>query len=586
MNKRHFLAAVSFSSVPISIGRLFTVLLFLLVLGAFKCSHVAADGPQNVLLVVNEDSLESLAIANHYIALRSIPKQNVVYLKNIRVLPKFKGVSISAPQFWQDIYLPIVKAIEERGLENQIDCIAYSAGFPNKVACNLEQQKYLKVHNKKFSKVYHSPILSLTGATFIGDDLVAKVPTFFDRHWNWYCRNDGVSRPFSCTTGWKQNADPDLTGKTGRRYRLSCKLAVVRPKASSLQDAIKQISRSAGADGTHPKGVFYFAKHKDPRSRTRQAGFPPAAEALRALGQKVEIGEEKMPMNQQVNGVTLGSPFLDWKKSGSKFVPGAFCDNFTSYGAVFRQNQTKLTHFLDHGAAMATGMVCEPYTIRSKIPSPFAHVHYVRGCTILESIYQTVQNPYEILIVGDPLCRPFARFPKFKIAGIKNGANVGKKFEISVEPDASEDIKACQIYIDGIFQSDVPAREKIRIETDNLGGGVHQLVVAVVGSESSGPTATKSIEFNVGGNVPKLKVFPQQSEYKLDQEILIQSTEVKANQITVWHNSRAIGKLNVEAPLKIRARQLGPGPVKLYATVNRGTTTVTGPTTQLTISAN
>ena len=40
----------------------------------------AGGGPENVLLLVNPNSLNSKTVANHYIALRQIPASNVVYV--------------------------------------------------------------------------------------------------------------------------------------------------------------------------------------------------------------------------------------------------------------------------------------------------------------------------------------------------------------------------------------------------------------------------------------------------------------------------------------------------------------------------
>ena len=94
-----------------------------LVLLAFLPDVVVADGPQNVLLVVNEDSPESLAVANHYIKLRDIPPRNVVYLKGVAASPKDGGESISARFFQTQIFEPIHAAISERKLDRQIDCI-------------------------------------------------------------------------------------------------------------------------------------------------------------------------------------------------------------------------------------------------------------------------------------------------------------------------------------------------------------------------------------------------------------------------------------------------------------------------------
>jgi len=55
--------------------------------------------------------------------------------------------------------------------------------------------------------------------------------------------------------------------------------------------------------------------------------------------------------------------------------------------------QTPLTEFLRFGAAGASGTVTEPYAIPAKFPDPFVHVHYVAGCCLAESFYQSITGP-------------------------------------------------------------------------------------------------------------------------------------------------------------------------------------------------
>ena len=64
--------------------KIFTLIL-ILITASFSWGTTAAfsQGPENTLVVVNTDSADSLAIANHYIELRDIPPVNVVYVSDI-----------------------------------------------------------------------------------------------------------------------------------------------------------------------------------------------------------------------------------------------------------------------------------------------------------------------------------------------------------------------------------------------------------------------------------------------------------------------------------------------------------------------
>ena len=71
----------------------------------------AGGGPENVFLVVNEHSLSSKLIANHYADIRKIPENNILYLREV---PNKDVVSIE--QFKDIILKPILEEIVDLSL--------------------------------------------------------------------------------------------------------------------------------------------------------------------------------------------------------------------------------------------------------------------------------------------------------------------------------------------------------------------------------------------------------------------------------------------------------------------------------------
>ena len=67
--------------------------------------------------------------------------------------------------------------------------------------------------------------------------------------------------------------------------------------------------------------------------------------------------------------------------------------------------------FLNAGACSSYGTVVEPCNWLQKFPSPQDYFYQARGFSLAECYYMSLANPYQGLIVGEPLAAPFARPP-------------------------------------------------------------------------------------------------------------------------------------------------------------------------------
>ena len=197
---------------------------------------------------------------------------------------------------------------------------------------------------------------------------------------------------FRATYLWNRGADPVTAG--GERYRMAVMLAYTGEWGNSTPEALSYLESAASSDGTHPDGTVYFLVNKDIRSKTREPYFPAATAALKKRNRKVETlrqgqhGQSGTVPNGKpdVIGAALGKAAYAWNKSKSTILPGAICENLTSFGAVFNNgSQTKLTELLRYGAAGSSGAVVEPYALWWKFPLPFIHAHYVDGCSLAEA---------------------------------------------------------------------------------------------------------------------------------------------------------------------------------------------------------
>jgi uncharacterized protein (TIGR03790 family) len=540
----------------------------------------AGGGPENVALVINARSWASQTVAWHFAQVRQIPASNWVYVD----WPA-SNEQTDVARLRRDILQPVLATLAARGVAGQIDYVVYSADFPWLVDCSLDAGG-LQLPPQ------HAPAASLTGLTvlwplvnagridylrldanryyrppFAGaahpaagemeDDAVAGLPPLTATHGfrNWY--------------GWGPEPRPREAG--GSFHLLSTMLGVVSGRGNSVQEVLSYLSRSAAADGTHPQGTIYFVRNADVRSRTRDAAFAAVARAIEAHGVRAAVIEGVAPQAKaDVQGVQMGIADFDWPASGSQILPGAICDHLTSFGGVLSEGagQTPLTEFLRHGAAGACGTVVEPFAMAAKFPHPAMHLHYVRGCTLAEAVYQSVAGPYQLLVVGDPLCRPWARIPQVDVPELRPGDVV--RGTVASCPQAAAhgpSVDRFVWFVDGIQVGEHAAGETFSLQSESLPDGYHELrVVAIEGSdiESQGRWLCPVTIANHGRTV-QLELEPPQCAW--GETVTIRLRAAGAAYVGLLPTLPGVAPLakGPEAVLRLNTRGLGLGLLTLQA---------------------
>ena len=90
--------------------------------------------------------------------LRDIPATNVVYVRGVTTNKKDDEESSSTKAYQSQILNPILEAIRARRIQDQITCIAFSAGFPTRFSFQPELKKYLDATGKKYNITQHAPL--------------------------------------------------------------------------------------------------------------------------------------------------------------------------------------------------------------------------------------------------------------------------------------------------------------------------------------------------------------------------------------------------------------------------------------------
>ena len=545
----------------------------------------AGGGPENVLLVVNPDSPDSMAVANHYAAGRSIPAGNTLYLPWD---PKAETTDIET--FRRKILIPVLEAARAMRPGRQVDYVVYSSDFPWGIRLDQDVDKLTKPSEGSSSEKgehpegkekeagrqkkpvwprFLTPVGSINGLTYLWQPVLGSPGGYFERRSNRYAQPGTGTRAFSSTIGFGPAGEPLASG--GRSYLLSMMLGVTSGRGNSRQEVLDGLKRSAAADGTHPAGTIYYMENDDIRSQVRKGQFPAAVEALRDLGVRAQILQGIMPPDKpDVQGAMLGTASFDWKASHSTILPGAICEHFTSCGGEMNAGagQTPLSEFLRYGAAAASGTVTEPFALADKFPTAMMHVHYARGSTVAEAFYQSVVSPYQLLIVGDPLCRPWADIPQVTVAPLAaQGAVQGR---LAIRPAArfaapQSALDHFELFLDGLRVRQCPPEGTLDLDTQPLADGYHELRVVAVQKGPIRSQGRRIIEISTAnhGRSITVEALPQPAVTP-DAPLVLVVNAPRAMNVGVLQGTRVVARIaGPQGRCEIKAAMLGAGPVRL-----------------------
>jgi hypothetical protein len=126
--------------------------------------------------------------------------------------------------------------------------------------------------------------------------------------------------------------------------------------------------------------------------------------------------------------------------------------------------------------------VVEPGAIWMKFPHARFFTHYREGCTVLESYYQAISAPVQILLVGDPLAGPWTRRVDVGLTGFGSRAVSGQVRIGAVLREPEDRNVEFLFLVDGHTVRPRGRGRVIELDTAQIPNGPHQVrVVAYVG---------------------------------------------------------------------------------------------------------
>jgi tetratricopeptide (TPR) repeat protein len=373
--------------------------------------------------------------------------------------------------------------------------------------------------------------------------------------------------------------------KVGLPYIPTTVLAAPGPDTMTLAEAIGVLRRGVGADASRPSARVVFAQTRDVRTKTRQPLFDAARKALDKLGIASKIGYSGLPI-EDPDTICLftGTARFQWPNGSPPLMPGAIGDNLTSTGGILEKSnsQTMLTEFLRNGAAGASGTVIEPYAIAPKFADAFLPVYYGQGATLAEAYYQSVFSPFQLLIVGDPLCQPFAKpidvqldRPQSQRTNVDPQASKGAveatpKVSLRLLSEDKSWRKACQrieLYVDGVLVNAFPPIEKIEFNMGEKVAGHHQIQLVAVSNDSMESRRRLNHRLDASVDRPVTLEGPKEAVGLEAAEFEVRAEAKDAKQIRISHFGRELGTIRGSSgKLPISIAKVGRGPVQIQAT--------------------
>ncbi|MFH0954160.1 MAG: TIGR03790 family protein [Verrucomicrobiota bacterium] len=521
-------------------------------------------GPDELLLLVNANSPRSMLVANEYRELRGIPPENIVYLS----LPDTvldPRAECSASDFARYIWEPANEVIAERGLQDRVLAWVYSADFPIRITT--------------------SPPMSIQGITFLRNQVPAAE----------IVQKGQYSSPLFA--GPSQPQGPVAESRSFRWFRDMMKssmplpsmmLSFVGSRGTDVETALQGLRRGAASDFTRPTGTVFFVVNNDVRSRCRDWQYPAAVAELDSLGVGAKIVAALPEGQTGILGYMTGDPWPLPLFGGNAYLPGCMAEHLTSGGAIFHDPyQTKLTAWLIAGATASDGTVSEPLAIWTKFPAARFYVHHAAGCTIIESYFQAIRCPLQVLLVGDPLARPSARRLTAHLERLP--ADAGSRqmaFKVTAEPELDDVFAKYRFTLDG---KAVPAdgnRPVVEIDGAELSDGHHLLQASVSSSDLVERRAVAQAEFLVAGKGRKVEIVGTTRDAKFDlyhpATLHLRVDGDEPGEIRIVCQGRVVASVpGSSRAFRLDPSQVGQGRVVLQASAvyTNGTTVASKPIT-------
>jgi uncharacterized protein (TIGR03790 family) len=358
-----------------------------------------AQTAENVAVVINDASPDSKQVGEYYVKARNIPADNVIRIQ------ASTDDAIQPAAFLASIQQPIAAALTRGNLQDRILYIVLTTDVPLRIIGTGGQDGTVASVDSELTLLYRR----MTGRTvptrgrvdnpyFLGSRPVSEARQFSHREHDIYL----VSRIDAFTVD-EAKALVDRAGRTAREGQivLDQRDALVNrlgedwlglaaqnlTKAGHSERVVLETTPKPARDVSPVMGYFSWGS-TDPQNRVRavKMDFVPGA---------------------------IGATFVSTDARTFKEPPETWQPTNTSDRVTWFEGspQSLVGDLIREGLTGVAGQVSEPY-LQSAVRPDVLFPVYLAGFNLVESFYLAIPHiSWQTVVIGDPLCTPFARRP-------------------------------------------------------------------------------------------------------------------------------------------------------------------------------
>ena len=364
-------------------------------LGVAAPTH--AQTAENVAVVINDNSPDSIDVGEYYARKRALPSSNVIHIKTST------NEEIDRSTYAGTIELPVAATLSTRNLQDRVLYLVLTKGVPLRISGTNGGAGTIASVDSELALLYRRTVgtpTDLRGGTvnpyYLGTKAIGEAKFFTHREEDIFLvtRLDGftvadakalVDRAMAPVTNGRIVLDQQdkLVNRTGEDW---LEEAARRLTAQGQGDRVVLEKTVQGARDIPDVLGYYSWGSNDPRNRVRSfgLGFVPGALA---------------GMFVSSDARTFQEPPRDWVPTGEEDKTKWFAGT----------GQSLIGDLVREGVTGVSGHVAEPFlaaTVRPEILFPA----YLAGFNLAEAFYLAMPAlSWQNIVLGDPLCAPFRK---------------------------------------------------------------------------------------------------------------------------------------------------------------------------------